>query len=68
MIQYIGLIMKKQESTIGNNIYQENINEIEERKQQGLHPQPIDSAELLDEIINQIKDINNTERENCIHT
>ena len=67
MIQYIGLIMKKQESTIGNNIYQDYINEIEERKQQGLHPQPIDSAELLDEIINQIKDINNTERENCIY-
>ena len=62
--------MKKQESTLGNirkNIYQDYINEIEERKQQGLHPQPIDSAELLDEIINQIKDINNTERENCIY-
>ena len=59
--------MKKQESTLDNNIYQDYINEIEERKQQGLHPQPIDSAELLDEIINQIKDINNTERENCIY-
>ena len=37
------------------NTYSDYINEIEERKVQGLHPKPIDSAELLSEIITQIK-------------
>ncbi|WP_076394106.1 bifunctional aconitate hydratase 2/2-methylisocitrate dehydratase [Chryseobacterium gambrini] len=41
------------------NIYQDYIQEIEERKTQGLHPKPIDSAELLSEIIAQIKDTAN---------
>jgi aconitate hydratase 2/2-methylisocitrate dehydratase len=31
------------------------LREIEERKGQGLHPKPIDGAELLSEIITQIK-------------
>ncbi|RZJ38048.1 MAG: bifunctional aconitate hydratase 2/2-methylisocitrate dehydratase [Chryseobacterium sp.] len=44
------------------NIYQDYIQEIEERKIQGLHPKPIDSAELLSEIIAQIKDTNNEYR------
>lgn len=44
------------------NHYQEYIKEIEERKVQGLHPKPIDSAELLQEIIEQIKDTNNAFR------
>ncbi|MBB5352158.1 aconitate hydratase 2/2-methylisocitrate dehydratase [Haloferula luteola] len=38
------------------SLYQEYIKEIEERKEQGLHPKPIDSGELLAEIISQIKD------------
>lgn len=38
------------------NIYQDYIQEIEDRKNQGLHPKPIDSAALLSEIIAQIKD------------
>ena len=42
--------------------YQEYIKEIEERKAQGLHPKPIDSAELLSEIVDQIKDVNNQYR------
>ncbi|MFN5032273.1 MAG: bifunctional aconitate hydratase 2/2-methylisocitrate dehydratase, partial [Flavobacteriia bacterium] len=42
--------------------YQEYLNEIEERKAQGLHPKPIDSAELLSEIIAQIKDTSNAHR------
>lgn len=37
------------------NIYQDYIQEIEERKSQGLHPKPIDSAALISEIIAQIK-------------
>ncbi|MDQ1160346.1 aconitate hydratase 2/2-methylisocitrate dehydratase [Chryseobacterium sp. SORGH_AS 447] len=44
------------------NIYQDYIQEIEERKNQGLHPKPIDSAELLSEIIAQIKDTANEYR------
>ena len=36
--------------------YNEYLREIEERKGQGLHPKPIDGAELLMEIIEQIKD------------
>ncbi|WBX99340.1 bifunctional aconitate hydratase 2/2-methylisocitrate dehydratase [Chryseobacterium gambrini] len=44
------------------NIYQDYIQEIEERKTQGLHPKPIDSAELLSEIIAQIKDTANEYR------
>ncbi len=44
------------------NTYQEYLQEIEERKAQGLHPKPIDSAELLSEIVDQIKDVNNEYR------
>lgn len=44
------------------NIYKDYIKEIEERKNQGLHPKPIDSAELLSEIITQIKDSGNEHR------
>ncbi len=42
--------------------YSDYIKEIEERKGQGLHPKPIDGAELLSEIIEQIKDLNNEYR------
>ncbi|KQT22038.1 aconitate hydratase [Chryseobacterium sp. Leaf404] len=44
------------------NMYQDYIQEIEERKSQGLHPKPIDGAELLSEIISQIKDTSNQYR------
>lgn len=44
------------------NIYKDYIKEIEERKDQGLHPKPIDGAELLSEIITQIKDSGNADR------
>ncbi|HBX63084.1 bifunctional aconitate hydratase 2/2-methylisocitrate dehydratase [Empedobacter sp.] len=49
------------------SLYQEYLNEIEERKGQGLHPKPIDGAELLSEIINQIKDVNNEYREDSVN-
>lgn len=48
------------------NTYKEYIQEIEERKIQGLHPKPIDGAELLTEIIEQIKDLNNEYREDSL--
>lgn len=49
------------------NIYQDYIQEIEERKSQGLHPKPIDDAGLLSEIIEQIKDSDNEHRENSLN-
>ena len=49
------------------NLYSEYIKEIEERKGQGLHPKPIDSAELLGEIIAQIKEVSNPNRKECLH-
>lgn len=44
------------------NIYEDYIKEIEERKGQGLNPKPIDDAELLSAIIEQIKDLENKHR------
>jgi aconitate hydratase 2/2-methylisocitrate dehydratase len=49
------------------NIYQDYIQEIEERKGQGLNPKPIDGAALLSEIIEQIKDLNNEYREDSLN-
>jgi aconitate hydratase 2/2-methylisocitrate dehydratase len=44
------------------NHYQEYIKEIEERKAQGLHPKPIDTAEIVNDLIAQIKDTSNEYR------
>ncbi|RED42853.1 aconitase [Winogradskyella eximia] len=49
------------------NIYQDYIKEIADRKDQGLHPKPIDGAELLSAIIAQIKDIDNPNRDDSIN-
>ncbi|PWN58728.1 bifunctional aconitate hydratase 2/2-methylisocitrate dehydratase [Chryseobacterium viscerum] len=49
------------------NIYKDYIKEIEERKTQGLHPKPIDGAELLSEIITQIKDSGNEYRADSLN-
>ena len=46
--------------------YQDYIKEIEERKLQGLHPKPIDGAELIAEVISQIKDVDNIYREDSL--
>ncbi|MCH6256446.1 bifunctional aconitate hydratase 2/2-methylisocitrate dehydratase [Puniceicoccaceae bacterium K14] len=46
--------------------YIEYIKEIEERKDQGLNPKPIDDGVLLAAIIEQIKDLNNEHRENSL--
>jgi len=45
------------------NIYEGYLKEIEDRKDQGLHPKPIDGAELLSKIIEQIQDTDNEHRE-----
>ena len=48
------------------NIYNDYLKEIEERKAQGLHPKPIDGAELLSTIIAQIKEVDNANREDSL--
>ena len=49
------------------SLYKDYLKEIEERKVDGLHPKPIDGADLLTEIINQIKDLDNENRDDSIH-
>ena len=49
------------------SIYNDYIQEIEDRKNQSLHPKPIDGAELLSEIIAQIKNVNNFNREEAVN-
>ena len=48
------------------SIYSDYIQEIQEREAQGLHPKPIDGAELTSEIIAQIKDLGNADREDSL--
>ncbi|EMI15797.1 bifunctional aconitate hydratase 2/2-methylisocitrate dehydratase, partial [Rhodopirellula maiorica SM1] len=48
------------------NMYSAYLDEIKERKEQGLQPKPIDSAELTKEIIDQIKDPANPHREDSL--
>lgn len=48
------------------SLYQDYLKEIEERKDEGLHPKPIDGADLLKEIVNQIKDLNNEFRKESL--
>ena len=48
-------------------IYDDYIKEIEDRKGKGLHPKPIDGAELLSTIIDQIKDSANPNRKDSLH-
>ena len=49
------------------NTYKDYLAEIEERKTQGLSPKPIDGAELLTELIAQIKDPENEHREDSLN-
>jgi len=49
------------------SLYTEYLNEIEERKGEGLAPKPIDGAELTAEIIAQIKDAGNEHRKESLH-
>ena len=49
------------------NAYEDYLNEIEERKKQGLHPKPIDDAGLLSVIIDQIKDSGHAHREGSLN-
>lgn len=49
------------------NIYEDYLKEIEERKEQGLHAKPIDSAELIGEVIAQIKDVDHPHRKDSLN-
>lgn len=49
-----------------SSIYNDYLLEVVERKAQGLNPKPIDGAELLEEIIAQIKDTQNEHREESL--
>ncbi len=49
------------------SIYEDYIKEIEERKDLGLHPKPIDGSELLSEIIAQIKDLSHPHRADSLN-
>ncbi len=46
--------------------YSDYLKEIEERKLQGLDPKPIDGADLLNEVIAQIKDLNHEYRKDSL--
>ncbi|MFC4994942.1 bifunctional aconitate hydratase 2/2-methylisocitrate dehydratase [Rubritalea tangerina] len=49
------------------SLYLDYLKEIEDRKGQGLHPKPIDGGELLSEIIDQIKDLENAHRKESLN-
>lgn len=49
------------------SMYENYMKEIEDRKSKGLHPKPIDGAELLSEIIAQIKDSGNPNRKDSLN-
>ena len=46
-------------------LYKEYLQEIEDRKGEGLYPKPIDGEDLLSEIVAQIKE-NNSNKEQCL--
>lgn len=48
------------------SLYQDYLDEIEARKSEGLNPKPIDTAELLTEVIAQIKDTMHEHREESL--
>ena len=49
------------------SVYKDYLKEIEARKDQGLHPKPIDGDELLSAIISQIRDTKNEHREDSLN-
>ncbi|MET0298338.1 MAG: bifunctional aconitate hydratase 2/2-methylisocitrate dehydratase, partial [Flavitalea sp.] len=49
------------------NRYNEYEKQIVDRSAQGLHPLPIDDAELMYEVITQIKDLNHEDREDSLN-
>ena len=48
-------------------LYLDYLNEIKERQETGLHPKPIENSNLLDIIINNIKDDNSSHRKDSLN-
>ena len=44
------------------SLYEEYLNQIETRKEQGLHPKPVEDAEMVEALITQIKDTGHKHR------
>ena len=49
------------------SLYTDYLTEIEARKEEGLHPKPIDDAALVGELIAQIKDAGHAERDSSLN-
>ena len=49
------------------SLYTNYLSEIENREKEGLKPKPIDDGALLNEIISQIKDVNNPHRKGSLN-
>jgi len=49
------------------SLYQDYLQEIADRKEQGLHPKPIDGADLISEIIAQIRDRDHKHRKDSLN-
>ena len=49
------------------SLYTDYLQQIESRKDQGLHPKPIEDAALVEELIAQIKDLQNEHRADSLH-
>lgn len=49
------------------SLYTDYLEQIQTRKEQGLHPKPIEEADLVAELINQIVDVNHEHRADSLH-
>ena len=49
------------------SLYTDYLTQIEKRKEQGLHPKPIEDAELVEELIVNIKDLDSKYRKGALH-
>ena len=49
------------------SLYTDYLAEIDSRKEQGLHPKPIDQAALVEELVEQIKDLDNAHRADSLN-
>ena len=49
------------------SLYTDYLGQIEARKEQGLHPKPIEDADLTEEIVRQIKDVESEHRVGSLH-
>jgi aconitate hydratase 2/2-methylisocitrate dehydratase len=49
------------------SLYTDYLEQIETRKDQGLHPKPIEDAELVEALIDQIKDVSHEHRAGSLH-